>query len=54
MKFINYLIKKYNIEKEYIKEQKGNYRETLRENEDALRLLGWKPVMKLQDYIESL
>ena len=46
--------KKYIIKKEYIKEQKGNYRETLRENEDALRILGWKPVMKLQDYIESL
>ena len=46
--------KKYNIKKKHIKEQKGNYRETLRVNEDALKILGWKPVMKLQDYIESL
>ena len=45
---------KYNIEKKYINEQKGNYRETLRENDDAIKILGWKPKFKLQDYIDNL
>lgn len=27
----------------YIKDQPGNYRETLREHDDAIDELGWKP-----------
>ena len=34
--------------------QPGNYRETLRENDDSLTRLGWKPSDKLRDYIFSL
>jgi hypothetical protein len=34
--------------------QKGNYRETLRENNDAIERLGWKPSDKLRQYIQSL
>ena len=38
----------------YLPDQPGNYRETLRENNDALERLGWKPQDKLLDYIKSL
>jgi hypothetical protein len=34
--------------------QPGNYRKTLRENDDTLERLGWKPSDKLRDYIFSL
>ena len=36
-------IKKFNAVKVYMTEQKGNYRETKRENNDALNILGWRP-----------
>ena len=42
------------IQFEYIQEQKGNYRETLNTNKDAIDSLGWKPQDKLEDYIKSL
>ena len=35
-------------------DQPGNYRQTLRENDDSLDKLGWKPSDKLKDYIFSL
>ena len=35
-------------------DQNGNYRKTLRENDDALERLGWKPEDKLLSYIKSL
>lgn len=38
----------------YIPDQPGNYRETLRENDDSLSRLGWKPTDKLKEYISSL
>ena len=38
----------------YIPEQSGNYRKTLRENNDTIERLNWKPTDKLQDYIFSL
>lgn len=34
--------------------ESGNYRITLRENDDSLDKLGWKPSDKLKDYIISL
>ena len=34
--------------------QSGNYKTTLRENDDSLNKLGWKPSDKLRDYILSL
>lgn len=37
-----------------IPDQPGNYRETLRKNDDSLIELGWKPSDKLRDYIFSL
>jgi len=43
-----------NIEKIYIPDQKGNYRETLRENNEALEVLGWDPKDRLKEYILNL
>ena len=37
-----------------IPDQPGNYRKTLRENDDSINRLGWKPSDKLRDYIFSL
>ena len=38
----------------YIDDQKGNYRITRRENDDAKTLLGWEPKDRLKEYIKSL
>jgi len=38
----------------YLSDQPGNYRKTLRENDDTLERLGWKPEDRLRDYIRSL
>ena len=43
-----------NVDKVNIPDQTGNYRETLRENNDTLDLLGWSPKDKLKEYILSL
>lgn len=45
---------KFGTEKKYIEDQPGNYRETIRKNDDALKLLQWKPKKKLEDYIKQL
>jgi nucleoside-diphosphate-sugar epimerase len=45
---------KFGVEKVYIPEQKGNYRETLRENNDTIERLGWLPKDRLKEYIQSL
>lgn len=45
---------KFGAECVYIPDQQGNYRKTLRENNDTLERLGWKPTDKLRRYIESL
>ena len=42
------------LESMYLPDQLGNYRKTLRENEDTLDRLGWKPEDRLKDYIQSL
>lgn len=42
------------IESVYLPDQAGNYRKTLRENDDTLERLGWKPQDRLRDYIQSL
>ena len=39
---------------EYVPNQHGNYRETLRENNDAIDRLNWKPTDRLQEYISTL
>ena len=35
-------------------EEKGNYRETIRINNDAVERLGWQPQDRLESYIKSL
>lgn len=47
-------IEKFKCVKVYMSDQKGNYRETLRENRDAINRLGWQPQDKLKEYINSL
>ena len=42
------------LESMYLPDQLGNYRKTLRENEDTLDRLEWKPQDRLKDYIRSL
>lgn len=45
---------KFKVNKKNILDQKGNYRETLRINTDAVDFLGWCPQDRLKEYIESL
>jgi len=46
--------KKFKTNKVYIQDQAGNYRETLRKDNKAIDLLGWKPNHKLEEYIKNL
>jgi|TARA_R110000744_G_C19366220_1_gene561941 UDP-glucose 4-epimerase len=46
--------RKFGVESVNILDQKGNYRETLRENDDSLDRLGWKPLNQLATYIANL
>ncbi len=45
---------KFEVEFEYLPNQNGNYRETLRENNDAIERLGWNPQNRLLHYVQSL
>ena len=45
---------KFGVEKVYIPDQKGNYRITLRENNEAIDKLDWSPKDRLPKYIMSL
>ena len=45
---------KFGAEKTYIPDQAGNYRQTLRENNDATQRLAWTPKPQLKEYINSL
>lgn len=50
----NFFKEKYNVKSIYIPDQPGNYRKTLRINDDALKLLNWKPNDRLKNHIENL
>jgi len=52
--FRMFLERYQHIEARFIPDQAGNYRKTLRENDDSLERLGWKPSDKLRDYILNL
>jgi len=43
-----------NVEKEYVPDVKGNYRETIRVNNDAIERLGWMPKDRLKEYIKTV
>lgn len=45
---------KFDVKSQYIKNQKGNYKETLRESNYAIDLLGWNPQDRLTTYILNL
>jgi UDP-glucose 4-epimerase len=45
---------KFGTECVYLPDQPGNYRITLRENDDSLKKLNWKPSDRLKEYINSL
>jgi UDP-glucose 4-epimerase len=47
-------IEKFGCEKIYIPQQRGNYQQTLRENDLALEKLDWKPTDRLKEYINGL
>ena len=46
--------KKYETSSVNIPDQRGNYRETLRVNDDSINLLNWKPKDRLKEYIANL
>lgn len=45
---------RFGVDYKKIPEQNGNYRATIRVNDDTLEQLGWKPSDNLKDYIFSL
>ena len=45
---------RYNTVSVNIPDQRGNYRETLRVNDDLINLLNWHPKDRLKEYIENL
>lgn len=47
-------VKKFSAVKVYMTDERGNYRETIRVNNDAIERLGWTPTDKLKEYINSL
>ena len=47
-------IQKFSAVKVYMTDEKGNYRETKRVNDDAINRLGWLPKDGLKEYIENL
>ena len=51
---LNEVASMFNVPLEYVNDVKGNYRETLRINNDAIERLGWEPKDKLKEYIKSL
>ncbi len=55
---INHLFRlfneKYNVDSVNIPDQPGNYRKTLRINDDTLKLLEWTPKDRLKNHIDNL
>lgn len=46
--------RRFGCQRVYLPDQRGNYRETLRENNDAMVRLGWNPADRLREYINNL
>lgn len=52
---INQVVQMFgNVEKVHLPDVGGNYRATLRMNNDAIERLGWQPKDQLREYIKSL
>ena len=45
---------KFDVNSHFIEDQPGNFRESLRINNDSLKLLNWKPKDRLKNYINNL
>jgi UDP-glucose 4-epimerase len=45
---------RFHIDCMYVPDQPGNYRKTLRENDDTINRLKWQPTNRLREYIQSL
>jgi len=50
----NMFKERFNITSVYVDDQPGNYRKTLRINDDIIKELNWNPQDRLKDYINSL
>jgi len=50
----NMFKERFNATSVYIDDQPGNYRKTLRVNNDVIKELNWNPQDRLKDYINSL
>ena len=46
--------KKFNVSSVNLPDQPGNYRQTLRENDDSLKLLNWTPKDRLEEHINNI
>jgi UDP-glucose 4-epimerase len=50
----NFFKKKFQIQSTHIPDQQGNYKFTLRENDDTINQLNWKPEDRLEAHIKNL
>ena len=50
----SYFKEKFDVDSVNIPDQKGNYRTTLRVNDEMLSKLNWEPKDKLRDHIQTL
>ncbi len=46
--------KRFNVKSNFVPDQQGNYKKTLRKNDDMISQLNWKPEDRLSNYIENL
>ncbi len=53
-KVFEFFNERFNIDSINLPEQPGNYRKTLRENDDTLKLLNWEPKDRLKEHIFNL
>lgn len=51
---INEIARMFSTDVVHLPDVKGNYRETIRTNNDAIERLGWKPTDQLEYYIKNL
>lgn len=51
---LNAVANMFGVIGEHVDDVKGNYRETIRINNDAIERLGWQPKDQLENYIKSL
>ncbi len=45
---------KFNVSSVFLPDQPGNYKKTLRKNDDLINLLGWNPKDRLEEHIKNL